>query len=159
MDAGSRAAGTKVISFISVFSRGVTMAFGTGESGIEITLGPTTFTPQETINGRIRLHLPSPVAAREFRVEFYGEVERGSKVERVFRAMQKLGGQRTYKDGEVFSFSLPIPEQSTPPEAQGTFGAIRDLFVPKPRNWFVHASIDIPMAPDVNSRISVYMRR
>ncbi|MFA5930342.1 MAG: hypothetical protein WC861_05655 [Candidatus Micrarchaeia archaeon] len=134
------------------------MAFGMGEGEIEITLGPTTFTPQETINGKVKLHLPAPVAAREFRVEFYGEVERGSRVERVFRVSQKLGGERTYKDGEVFNFSLAVPEQATPPQAQGTFGAVRDLFVPKPRNWFVHASIDIPMAPDVNSRISVYMR-
>jgi len=135
------------------------MAFGLGEHEIEITLGPTTFTPRETINGKIKLHLSEPIAARGVKVEFYGEVERGAKVERVFRANQALGGERTYKDGEVFVFSLPIPEQATPPEAQGTFGAIRDLFVPKPRNWFVHASMDIPMAPDVNSRISVYMRR
>jgi len=134
------------------------MAFGLGEGEIEITLGPTTFTPQETINGKLKLHLSAPINAREIRVEFYGEVERGSKVERVFRAVQKLGGERTYNDGEVFNFSLAIPEQATPPEAQGTFGAVRDLFVPKPRNWFVQASIDIPMAPDVNSRISVYMR-
>ena len=135
------------------------MALGMGEGEIEITLGPTTFTPQETINGKVKLRLHAPIAAREFRVEFYGEMERGAKVERVFRTVQKLGGQRTYKDGEVFNFSLPIPEHATPPEAQGTFGAIRDIFIPKPRNWFVHASIDIPMAPDVNSRISVYMKR
>lgn len=140
------------------FPCGVFMVFGLSDGEIEITLGPTTFTPHETINGKIKLHLPAPVDAREFRVEFYGEVERGSKVERVFRAVQKLGGERTYKDGEVFNFSLPIPEHATPPEAQGTFGAIRDIFIQKPRNWFVHASIDIPMAPDVNSRISVYMR-
>ncbi|MCX6771703.1 MAG: hypothetical protein NTX79_06625 [Candidatus Micrarchaeota archaeon] len=134
------------------------MAFGMGDGEIEITLGPTTFTPRETINGRIKIRLPSPLDAREIRVEFYGEVERGSKVERVFRSTQKLGGERTYKDGEVFSFSLSIPEQATPLVAQGTFGAVRDLFSPKPRNWFVHATIDIPMAPDINSRISVYMR-
>ena len=133
------------------------MVFGMGE--VEITLGPTTYTPKETINGKLKLHLPKDTNARELRVEFYGEVERGAKVERVYRAVQKLGGERVYKDGEVFNFSLTIPEQATPPEAQGTFGSIRDMFVAKPRNWYVHASIDIPMAPDVNSRISVYMRR
>ena len=135
------------------------MVFGIGEGEIEITLGPTTYTPKETINGKLKLRLPKKIQAREFRVEFYGEVERGSKVERVFRAVQKLGGERTYKDGEVFNFSLTIPEQANPPEAQGTFGSIRDIFAPKPRNWFVHASIDIPMSPDVNSRISIYMKR
>lgn len=135
------------------------MVFGIGEGEIEITLGPTTFAPQETINGKLKLRIPRAIQAREIRVEFYGEVERGSKVERVFRVAQKLGGQREYKDGEVFNFSLSIPDQAMPPEAQGTFGAVRDLFVPKPRNWFVHASLDIPMAPDINSRISVYMRR
>ncbi|MFA6214885.1 MAG: hypothetical protein WC717_06460 [Candidatus Micrarchaeia archaeon] len=135
------------------------MAFGMGEGEIAITLGPTTYVPRETINGKIKLILPKAMQARELRVEFYGEVDRGSKVERVFRAVQKLGGEREYKDGEVFSFSLAIPEQATPPEAQGTFGSIRDLFVPKPRNWFVHAIMDIPMAPDVNTRISVYMKR
>ncbi|MFA6328468.1 MAG: hypothetical protein WCY41_03410 [Candidatus Micrarchaeia archaeon] len=135
------------------------MVFGLGEGEIEITLGPTTYTPNETLNGKIKLHLPKDIRARELRVEFYGEMERGSKVERAYRAVQKLGGERTYKDGDVFVFSLAIPTQAMPSEAQGTFGAIHDLFVPKPRNWFVHASIDIPMAPDINSRISVYMRR
>ena len=135
------------------------MVFGISEGEIEIILGPTTFTPQETINGKLKLRIPKTITAREIRVEFYGEVERGSKVERVFKVLQKLGGERAYKDGEVFNFSLPIPAEATPPEAQGTFGAVRDLFVPKPRNWFVHASLDIPMMPDVNSRISVYMRR
>ncbi|MFA6907672.1 MAG: hypothetical protein WC263_02490 [Candidatus Micrarchaeia archaeon] len=134
------------------------MAFGLGEGDIDIVLGPTTFTPRETINGKIRLRLSKPTPARSLIVEFYGEVERGSRAERVFLVKQELGSERTYRNGESFTFSLPIPEQATPPEAQGTFGAIHDLFVSKPRNWYVHAQLDIPMASDINARISVYMR-
>ena len=151
-------ASTNVISFIRAFHSGVSMAFGMGDGEIEIILGPTTFTPQETINGKVKLKLPGPTPARSFIVEFYGELERGNKYERVFRVEQTLGGERTYKDGDVFNFSLAIPVQAKPPEAQGTFGSISELFVPKPKNWYVHAQLDIPMAPDVNSRISVYMR-
>ena len=134
------------------------MAFGMGDGEIEIILGPTTFTPQETINGKVKLKLSGPTPARSFIVEFYGEIERGNKYERVFRVGQTLGGERTYKDGDVFNFSLTIPIQAKPPEAQGTFGSISELFVSKPKNWYVHAQLDIPMAPDINSRISVYMR-
>ncbi len=134
------------------------MVFGMSEGDIEITLSPSTFTPRETINGKVRLKLAAPVTARSITVEFYGEVERGNKFERVFRVEHRLDGERTYKNGEVFDFSLEIPEQAKPPEAQGTFGSIQDLFVPKPKNWYVHAQLDIPMATDINSRISVYIR-
>lgn len=141
------------------FTLGVPMGFGMSEGDIDIMLGPSTFTPNETINGKVKLKLPQPAQARSLTVEFYGEIEWGNKFERVFRVEQKLGGERAYKDGEVFDFSLAIPEQAKPPEAQGTFGSIHNLFVPKPRNWYVHAQLDIPMATDVNSRMSIYMRR
>ena len=135
------------------------MGFGMSEGDIDITLGPSTFTPRETINGKAKLRLPGPTPARSLIVEFYGEIERGNKFERVFRVEQKLDGERTYKNGETFDFSLEIPEKAKPNEAQGTFGSIQDLFVPKPKNWYVHAQLDIPMATDINARISVYMRR
>jgi hypothetical protein len=135
------------------------MVFGMGEGEIEIILGPTTFTPQETLNGKVKISLPKTTTARAFTVEFYGEVEHGNRVERVFRAVQALGGEREYKNNETFSFSLAIPDQAKPPEAQGTFGAIRDMFISKPRNWYIEAKMDIPMSPDINSRISVYLRR
>ena len=134
------------------------MVFGLSEGNIELVLGPTTFTPRETINGVAKLKLARPTNARSLTVEFYGEIERGDKYERVFRIEQNLGGERTYKNGETFDFSLTIPEQAKPPEAQGTFGSIRDLFVPKPKNWYVHAQLDITIATDINARISVYMR-
>lgn len=134
------------------------MVFGMSEGDIDIVLGPSTFTPRETINGKVKLKLSKPVQARSLKVEFYGEVERGNKYERVFRVEQRLGEERIYKNGDVFDFSLTMPEQAKPPEAQGTFGSIQDLFVPKPKNWYVHAQLDIPMAPDINARISVYMR-
>jgi len=134
------------------------MVLGISEGDIEIDLGPSTFTPRETINGKLKLKLSAPVQARSLTVEFYGEVERGNHYERVFRVEQKLSGERNYKNGETFDFSLTLPEQAKPPEAQGTFGSIQDLFVPKPKNWYVHAQLDIPMAADINARISVYMR-
>ena len=134
------------------------MVFGMGEGEIEITLGPTTFTPQETMNGTVKIRLPKATKARSFIVEFYGEVERGNKHECVFRVAQTLGEERTYKNGETFDFSLPIPDQAKPPEAQGTFGSIHDLFVPKPRNWYIEAKLDVPIAFDLQTRISVYMR-
>jgi len=135
------------------------MGFGMSEGDIDITLGPSTFTPRETINGKVKLRLSGPTPARNLVVEFYGEIERGNHYERVFRVEQKLGGEKTYKNGETFDFSLEIPEKAKPNEAQGTFGSIQDMFVPKPKNWYVHAQLDIPMATDVNARISVYMRR
>ena len=135
------------------------MVFGMSEGDIDITLGPSTFTPRETINGKAKLRLTAPVQARSLTVEFYGEIERGNKFERVFRVEQTLDGERTYKNGESFDFSLEIPEKAKPNEAQGTFGSIQDMFVPKPKNWYVHAQLDIPMATDINARISVYMRR
>ena len=141
------------------FCAGVAMAFGMGEGEIEIILGPTTFTPQETMNGKVKISLPKATVARSITVEFYGEVENGNKFERVFRAAQVLGEERTYKNGETFDFSLTIPEQAKPPEAQGTFGSFQDLFVPKPHSWYIEAKIDIPLSPDIKSRISVYMRR
>ncbi len=135
------------------------MVFGADEGKIEITLGPTTYEPRETLHGKAVLRLPKAVLARSLTIEFYGEIERGNKYERVYRVEQKLGGEREYKDGEAFDFSLTMPELAKPPEAQGTFGAIHDMFVPKPKNWYVHAQLDIPLATDINSRISVYMRR
>jgi hypothetical protein len=135
------------------------MVFGLGEGEIEITLGPSTFTPRETLNGKVKLRLPKAVAARAVSIEFYGEVLQGDKAARVFRSSQSLGGERTYKDGETFKFALPIPDSASPPEAQGTFGSVRDLFIAKPRNWYIEAKMDIPMSPDINTRISVYLRR
>jgi len=135
------------------------MVFGLGEGEMEITLGPTTFTPRETINGKVKLKLPKAVAARSLVVEFYGEADSGKKFEKVYRVSQQLGEERTYKNGESLSFSLSIPENAAAPAAQGTFGAIHDMFVPKPHSWFIEAKLDVPMAPDINARIMVYMRR
>lgn len=135
------------------------MIFGQREGDIDIVLGPTTFIPRETINGKAELKLSGTVKARSLIVEFYGEVERGNKYERVYRVWQKLGGERTYRNGEIFDFSLTVPLRAKPSEAQGTFDSIQDLLAPKPKNWYVHAQLDVPMAPDINSRISVYMRR
>ena len=135
------------------------MVLGLGEGEIEITLAPTTFTPRETLNGRVKLHLKKPLPARALTIEFYGEMAKGGKTERVFRSPQPLGGERTYKDGDAFDFSLPIPDQASPAEGKGTFDSIRDLFKPKPHNWFIEAKMDIPLMPDIRSRISVYLRR
>lgn len=135
------------------------MDFGMGEGEISITLGPTTYDPHETINGKVKLKLPGKVHARSLEIEFYGEVVRGNHYERVFRARQELGGEQEYRNGDEFPFSLTIPSQALPPAPQGTFGAIHDMFVPKPHSWFIEAKLDLPMAPDIHERISVYMRR
>jgi hypothetical protein len=129
-----------------------------GEGKISIMLGPTTYDPRETINGKVKLRLSDKVRGRSLVVEFYGEIVRGNKFERVFRAIQGLGGEQEYKNGDEFPFSLTIPEQALPPAPQGTFGAIHDMFVPKLHSWFIEAKLDLPMAPDIHERISVYMR-
>jgi hypothetical protein len=77
---------------------------------------------------------------------------------RIYRVSQQLGAEREYKNGESFSFKLEIPEQAFPPNSEGA-SSFQSLFVRKPRNFYIEAKMDVPMSPDINSRITVYLRR
>ena len=149
----------------------IAVVFGLFEGKIIVTLEKTAFVPGETINGKIKLDLSHPKKARELRVEFYGEQEvttrdakgqTSRKTNHVFSALQRIDGEREYKPGEEFEFSLVIPQFSRVDMGlSGVLATMTTASVSHPfggtgiRGYYVHASLDVPNAFDVNDRVKV----
>ena len=145
------------------------MVLGIGEGKVELELSKTSFVPGESITGKVKLFLNEPEKAHEVRIEFYGEIVKrrtamsgghhhsSSTVEKVFLVQKQLDGERAYKDGETFDFSLTIPENALPPKPNGIVMSFMSFFTAAPRAWYVHATLDMPMKFDMNKKIQIFL--
>jgi hypothetical protein len=164
------------------------MVFGIGEGSLDITLDKQVYSPGETITGKVKLNLNGPKQAKSLIVEFHGEIVkevfvRGShgrtntseQTIEICTTQQQLATEKTFQNGEEYSFSLQISPQALnspemqPPKAPdmsqygvagqliGALGAM-NMRVPQiisGPTFFVSAKLDLPMAMDMNKKIMV----
>ena len=129
------------------------MVLGIGEGKLELSVNGTTFSPGQQIAGAIRLTMDESRQARGLRVEFYGLQKQGKHTVRICEVRQDLGGEREYRMGEQFNFSLTVPADTIPPKIDGFVGSIvAFLYNLSPPRWFIDASLDIPMKFDMNAK-------
>lgn len=130
----------------ALFSTGVPMVLTKGE--LEIRLENNYFEKGQPLRGKVLLLLPEPIRARSLSIEFYLECNHGQAhdFEKALLNKSELSGKREYKGGESIPFELAIPE-SLDYDAQPVKG--------KAAGWFVHAVLDVPLATDLNARVSV----
>lgn len=135
------------------------MVLGLFEGELELQLGTLSFSAGQKISGSVRLKLPQPLQARGLRVSFYGEIVkhsgRSSHIEKIFETAATLAGEKTYGNGENYNFELQLPASLATPTFEGPLAGILNFFTPKPRGWFVHATLDLPNKLDLNKRLAV----
>lgn len=131
------------------------MVLGLFEGELDLLIGSTNYSAGQKISGSIRLKLPKPLKARGLRVSFYGEIYDPDFTERVFVITAKLSGEKLYSTGENYNFELQLPESFAPPKFEGPYADALNKFMPKPQNWFVHATLDLPHKLDINKRVLV----
>lgn len=92
------------------------MVFGLGKKQIEVTLDRHSYSPGETITGKVILKLKKPTEAKQLRVELIGVGERRWGRPRgrcrsasiVYHHKIPLDGEKTYAGGE-YNFHINIP--------------------------------------------------
>ena len=139
------------------------MVLGIGEGSLEIVLDKYTFSPGETITGKVNLKLNQPKQARALRIDFYGEIvqhsRRSSSTRRVHTFSVQASGERAYNNGESIPFTLIIPSVSgsaLPAGVPDIISNIMAAFTPKPA-WYIHASLDAPLSMDINKRVQIVL--
>ena len=132
------------------------MALGFFEGELELLIGSTNFSAGQKITGSVRLKLPKPIQARALRVAFYGEIiknhGKNSSVDRIFETTVPISGEKTYQGGESITFELQLSQSLALPRIEGMFSVLNFL-APKPRGWFLHATLDLPNKLDINKRV------
>lgn len=151
------------------------MVFGFGEGKINISLEKYSFSPGETIRGKLVLSLNKPKQARSLRLVFRGiekmhsggisvgsgGLRHSSKnTERpVYNFELKLDGEHEYSGTQEYSFEIAVPKTSTQAMPEGTLGSVlgaaRFLSGTQSRvEWFLDASLDCS-GLDVNKKVQV----
>ena len=136
------------------------MVFGLFENNgsLGLRVDGASFLPGQKITGTVVLNITKPMQARALRVAFYGTVPHSKhSVQRILQVTQLLSGEKPYSPGESYRFELPVP---LPIEFQMPEGGVWDVMVGmmaqvRPRGWYVHATLDIPKAADLNKVVQI----
>lgn len=134
------------------------MVFGLFEGKLEVFPDKTTYAVGEKITGRMRLTCNKPLAAKQLRIEFYGEVpsrDRDSDTtDRVFNTAALVSGEMEYSGTKDYAFEITVPQNCVQPKGKGFLGALGGMFNVTPK-FFLHGSLDMPMKFDINSRVKL----
>jgi len=104
---------------------------------IELRLDKRTFSLGEPLTGSVILNLGKDTPARGLSVKFYGVYYDGNYHNKICTTRLDLAGSRTYKKGESFPFSIPIP------------GSARQSLGASQLSWHVEAQLDISKEVDM----------
>lgn len=143
------------------------MVFGRGKKEIEVTIDKSSYSPGDTISGKLVLNLKKPVDARALRVELIGDVRsihmggmgmrRGHMHHssgRGYNFKMDLDGEKTYSGGE-HEFQLKIPQTLQAPGQGGAAGAMRAIGAMMGSfssvSWYVRGVLD-KSGRDIQSR-------
>jgi len=142
------------------------MVFGIGEDWIELVLDRQDYRPGDTMKGQLRLTLGKPKKARGLRVQFYGEATQGSgkhrHTRRVYGQTVRLGGEQEYPAGTAtYDFEFRLPVLANTMSGGGVVGSVFNFLADSFSNtkWYVDASLDVPMALDINKKMRINLRR
>jgi hypothetical protein len=139
------------------------MVLGITEGAIELKLESNLFEPGKPIKGKIILHLNKNVKARQLRVQFYGLLRKDPKsgeLTRVHETTQVVCGEAVYTDEMEFGFQITPPEDINKRKT-GIFGLFSfgtPQVETRPRFWVVQATLDVPMATDLNKQVEVMLK-
>ena len=139
------------------------MVFGMGEGSVAINTEKPYYAEGELLRGRASLDLNSARKARGFHIRFYGEIYVGSgrnrHLERVMVQEAMLDTEKEYPAGKRdydFQFQLPkIPVQAPIATGIGVLDGLVNALTADPfarAQWFLEASLDIPMAVDIGKK-------
>ena len=145
---------------------------------IDIVLEKFDFSPGETINGKVVINLKKPIKAKGLKIGFYGikiikekvTSERGTPTTRtrkeiIHKFEIPLGGEKEYLKGE-YPFEIKIPENipaqpKIPKEGilsvliKGTKVLSEAMGVSFRIQWYLEATLEIPMAFDMKKKIFI----
>jgi len=144
---------------------------GIGDGEIEIVLDKKEYSPGDAIGGKLLFRLESPVRARGVKLELYGERKEMHKhytgkyasshpvFVRVFHEKRALTSKKSFKDRDELPFSFKLPGGALFDVKKR--GVLADIFAslePK-TEWYIMATLDIPLAFDISSKARVNVRQ
>jgi hypothetical protein len=153
------------------------MAFEFLRGKIDIVLEKFSFSPGETIKGKVLIDLKKPTRARQLKIGFYGlriikeriTDARGNPTIRTRREFIHkfeipLDGEKEYQKGE-YQFEIKIPQdinvEKKPKEGiLGTIFKAAEVLsqasgMTSRTEWYLEAVLEIPMAFDMKKRASI----
>jgi hypothetical protein len=153
------------------------MAFEFLRGKIDIVLEKFSFSPGETIKGKVLIDLKKPTRARQLKIGFYGlriikeriTDARGNPMIRTRREFihkfeMPLDGEKEYQKGE-YQFEIKIP-QDIKVEKKPKEGILGTIFkaaevlsqasgMTSRTEWYLETVLEIPMAFDMKKRASI----
>lgn len=144
---------------------------GIGDGEIEIVLDRKEYSPGETIRGKLLFRLESPVRARGVKLALFGERKEMHKhytgkyasshpvFVRVFHEKQVIKPRKSFKDGDEVQFAFKLPSGALFDVKKR--GVLADIFAslePK-TEWYISATLDIPLAFDISSKTRVNVKK
>ena len=133
------------MSLLSVYDKGT----------IDVILDKVTFYPGNIIHGKILLNLDAPIKARKLSVTLAGvaHLRRGAFYT-AFANCIVSPESRDYKNAEIHEFELKIHEDVLS-RYRGALGLLRQTVSSPPNEFFLDASLDIPMKLDIHGRQTI----
>ena len=147
------------------------MVLEIGDGEIQIVLDRKEYSPSDTIKGKLLFRLESPVKARGVKLALFGERKEMHKhytgkyasshpvFVRVFHEKQVLSSKKSFKNGDEVQFSFKLPGGALFDVKKR--GVLADIFAslePK-TNWYIVATLDLPLAFDISSKTRVNVKQ
>lgn len=141
------------------------MVLGLGEGNIEITTDKQSYSPGETIKGKVKLFLNNQKSANGFRIKFYGEYKdrggRRTRSRRLYEQKIELDSQKEYSAGQRdYDFEIKLPKIEKPAPATGMFAGVMNYLTnlnnPVARaKWYLDASLELSGSFDINKKLRI----
>ena len=152
------------------------MAFEFLRGKIDIVLEKFSFSPGETIKGKVLIDLKKAIRAKQLKIGFYGlkiftervQTQKGAETktrkEFIHKFEMPLDGEKEYQKGE-YQFEIKIPEdikvEKKPKEGiLGTIFKAAEVLsqasgMTSRTEWYLETVLEIPMAFDMKKRASI----
>lgn len=140
------------------------MVLGISEGALEVKLESGMFEPGKPIKGKITIHTNKKIKARQLRVQFYGLLKQSSQtgeLTRVYETESLICGEAVYADDMQFGFEITPPAEigaAKPNRILGLFSPAKAVVETRPRFWVLQATLDIPMATDLNKQVELILK-
>jgi hypothetical protein len=147
------------------------VVLGIGDGEIAIVLDRKEYAPGDKVSGNLIFRLDSPVKARGVKLSLFGERKELHRhytgkyasshpvFVRVFHEKQFLASKKSFRNGDELPFSFKLPGGALfEVKKRGVLAEIFAGLEPK-TEWFISATLDIPMAFDISSKTKVNVKQ
>jgi hypothetical protein len=141
------------------------MVFGIGEGSIDIAVERVTFSHGETIKGKVVLSLSKPKKAKGLRIRLVADREEAGydskgrerrQIVVIYSKEDMLGQEQEYAAGKTeYPFEFLVPDLELPKPNELRIGPLSLQAGSSPLRWRLDASLDLPMALDINRKIGI----